>query len=123
MRAGLCYAALDAAAVRAHVECVEDTHALRQALPGLGLVAFVGDGTILPRWGLLSCTVYSLGPPCSSPLADSLDGCPLCHTELQAFCWRGCTDTRVALHADRLWIQQRSAHACHACIYKCMHGC
>ena len=34
---------------QAHVECVEDTQALRDQLPGLGLVAFVGDGAVLPR--------------------------------------------------------------------------
>ena len=46
VQAGLTYVALDATALQAHVECVEDTAALRQQLPGLGLVAFVGDG----RW-------------------------------------------------------------------------
>lgn len=39
----------DARALRRHVDCVEDTEALRNALPGLGLVAFVGNGAILPR--------------------------------------------------------------------------
>ncbi len=27
----------------------QDTQALRDALPGLGLIAFVGDGAVLPR--------------------------------------------------------------------------
>ncbi|GAB4823091.1 hypothetical protein N2152v2_010137 [Parachlorella kessleri] len=46
---GLLYAQQDAEALRRQVACVEDTEALRAALPGLGLVAFVGDGSILPR--------------------------------------------------------------------------
>ena len=46
---GLLYAQQDAPALQAHVHCVEDTQALREQLPGLGLVAFVGDGSILPR--------------------------------------------------------------------------
>ncbi|EIE22453.1 hypothetical protein COCSUDRAFT_16516, partial [Coccomyxa subellipsoidea C-169] len=49
IRAGLFYEMQDAAALRRHVDCVEDTEALRSALPGLGLVAFVGNGSILPR--------------------------------------------------------------------------
>ncbi|MGH3324808.1 MAG: P-loop domain-containing protein, partial [Streptomyces sp.] len=43
------YASLDAGAVREFVETVEDSDALRAALPGLGLVAFVADGAVLPR--------------------------------------------------------------------------
>ncbi|KNB53057.1 ABC transporter ATPase [Streptomyces caatingaensis] len=43
------YEALDADAVRRFVETVEDSCALRDALPGLGLVAFVADGAVLPR--------------------------------------------------------------------------
>ncbi|MEU2720413.1 ABC-ATPase domain-containing protein [Streptomyces smyrnaeus] len=43
------YAALDAAEVRRFVETVEDSVALRDALPGLGLVGFVADGAVLPR--------------------------------------------------------------------------
>ena len=38
-----------AAAAAAHVDCVEDAEAARAALPGLGLVAFVADGALLPR--------------------------------------------------------------------------
>ena len=34
---------------RLHVEAVEDANYLRQRLPGLGLVAFVADGAVLPR--------------------------------------------------------------------------
>jgi predicted ABC-class ATPase len=35
--------------VRLHVETVEDADHLRRLLPGLGLVAFVADGAVLPR--------------------------------------------------------------------------
>ncbi|MEV5510668.1 ABC-ATPase domain-containing protein [Streptomyces orinoci] len=41
--------ALDPAALRRFIETVEDSCALREALPGLGLVAFVADGAVLPR--------------------------------------------------------------------------
>ncbi|HEV2146426.1 MAG TPA: ABC-ATPase domain-containing protein [Longimicrobiaceae bacterium] len=40
---------LDADALRLHVETVEDARALRGALAGRGLVAFVADGARLPR--------------------------------------------------------------------------
>lgn len=50
VRAGLYYSEQDAAALQRHVACVEDTQALRDALPGLGLVAFIGNGAILPRY-------------------------------------------------------------------------
>nr|WP_206441556.1 ABC-ATPase domain-containing protein [Streptomyces boncukensis] len=43
------YGALDAEAVRRFVHTVEDSVALRDALPGLGLVGFVADGAVLPR--------------------------------------------------------------------------
>lgn len=46
---GLTWAHQDAAAVGQHVRCVEDGQALRDALPGLGLAAFVGNGSVLPR--------------------------------------------------------------------------
>jgi predicted ABC-class ATPase len=38
-----------AEAARLHVETVEDADHLRRQLPGLGLVAFVADGSVLPR--------------------------------------------------------------------------
>ncbi|NYI07259.1 ABC-ATPase domain-containing protein [Allostreptomyces psammosilenae] len=47
--AGLRHDALDAEAARRFVESVEDTDALRRMLPSLGLVAFVADGSVLPR--------------------------------------------------------------------------
>ncbi len=40
---------LDAGAVRRFVECVEAQEHLRSRLDSLGLVAFVGDGSLLPR--------------------------------------------------------------------------
>ncbi|WP_327083434.1 ABC-ATPase domain-containing protein [Streptoalloteichus hindustanus] len=46
---GLRWAALDQGEARAFVDSVEDTDALRRALPELGLVAFVADGAVLPR--------------------------------------------------------------------------
>jgi predicted ABC-class ATPase len=46
---GLCFDSLDAAALRLHVDTVEDARALRAELRGHGLVAFVGDGARLPR--------------------------------------------------------------------------
>ena len=47
--AGLLWSTQDKAAAQRHVACVEDTHCLRSALPGLGLMAFVGNGSVLPR--------------------------------------------------------------------------
>ncbi|MBV2363719.1 ABC-ATPase domain-containing protein [Streptomonospora nanhaiensis] len=41
--------ALDTAEATAFADSVEDTVALRDLLPGLGLVAFVADGAVLPR--------------------------------------------------------------------------
>ncbi|KAI8472241.1 MAG: hypothetical protein J3K34DRAFT_213442 [Monoraphidium minutum] len=46
---GLVYARQDQAAIWRHIQVVEDTDALRAQLEGVGLVAFVGDGSILPR--------------------------------------------------------------------------
>lgn len=44
-----CHEALDAQQVREFVNTVEDTVVLRSQLPELGLVGFVGDGSVLPR--------------------------------------------------------------------------
>ncbi|MDT0306256.1 ABC-ATPase domain-containing protein [Streptomyces sp. DSM 44917] len=43
------HAALDPGEARAFVEAVEDSDALRRALPAHGLAAFVADGSVLPR--------------------------------------------------------------------------
>jgi predicted ABC-class ATPase len=40
---------VDVERTRLHVESVEDADHLRRLLPGLGLVAFVADGAVLPR--------------------------------------------------------------------------
>lgn len=45
----LVYASIDQAALHRHLACVEDTEYLRSSLRSMGLVAFVGDGSILPR--------------------------------------------------------------------------
>jgi len=45
----LFYRSLDAGALKRHIEAVEDQEALRKLLPGMGLVAFVGNGAVLPR--------------------------------------------------------------------------
>ena len=49
VRASLLAAHLDRSAARRHVEAVEDQCALRRALAERGLVAFIGDGSRLPR--------------------------------------------------------------------------
>lgn len=45
----LLFRSLDGAALRRHVETVEDARALRSQLEGRGLVAFIADGSHLPR--------------------------------------------------------------------------
>src|SRR5829696_5272085 len=40
---------VDVESARLHIETVEDAAHLRRLLPGLGLVAFVADGAVLPR--------------------------------------------------------------------------
>ncbi|HEX7050905.1 MAG TPA: ABC-ATPase domain-containing protein [Longimicrobiales bacterium] len=49
LEAALLFESLDAGELRRHVETVEDADALRQQLEPRGLVAFVGDGALLPR--------------------------------------------------------------------------
>ena len=49
VRGALLYASLDAGQLRAVADLAEDQQAIRQALPELGLCAFVADGSILPR--------------------------------------------------------------------------
>ncbi|MDP8961685.1 MAG: ABC-ATPase domain-containing protein [Actinomycetota bacterium] len=55
----------------AFVACVEDAVALREALEGLGLVAFVADGAILPRRSGVDDRPLAVGTivPLVSPLA------------------------------------------------------
>jgi predicted ABC-class ATPase len=49
VRSSLFFAAVSSEGLRAHVEAVEDAVALRAQLAERGLVAFVADGSILPR--------------------------------------------------------------------------
>jgi len=49
VRRSLVAKSLDLEALGAHVRSIEDQQALRGALAGLGLVAFVADGSLLPR--------------------------------------------------------------------------
>jgi predicted ABC-class ATPase len=49
VREALTTAGVDERAARAHVEVVEDANHLRSQLPALELVAFVADGSVLPR--------------------------------------------------------------------------
>ena len=49
VESALLYARLDKARLRAVAQLAEDQQAIRQALPRLGLCAFVADGSILPR--------------------------------------------------------------------------
>lgn len=58
VNASLLHPSLDSAAIWHHLQTVEDTEALRAALPGLGLVGFVGDGAILPRKRYHCCLKY-----------------------------------------------------------------
>ena len=46
---GLRFDSLDADRVTAFVHCIENQEAIREALAGRGLIAFVGNGAILPR--------------------------------------------------------------------------
>lgn len=46
---GLFYRSLDPAQLAHQVACVEDTAALRSMLPSLGLISFIGNGSVLPR--------------------------------------------------------------------------
>jgi predicted ABC-class ATPase len=49
VRRALAPGGVDTQSARLHVETVEDAEHLRRLLPDLGLVAFVADGSILPR--------------------------------------------------------------------------
>lgn len=49
VRGALLFSALSPEALGAHLECVEDSVALREQLESRGLVAFIADGAALPR--------------------------------------------------------------------------
>jgi predicted ABC-class ATPase len=78
VEAALRFAALDAAALRRHVETVEDARALRAQLHEQGLVAFVADDANLPR-------------------ASGADDAPLDSADTVPF--RAPASLRVTLHA------------------------
>ncbi len=61
------HATADRDRLREFVESVEDTDALRRMLPGLGLVAFVADGAMLPRRSGVDDRPLADGVPFCSP--------------------------------------------------------
>ena len=63
----LCWEALDTADATAFADSVADTVALRDRLSELGLVAFVGDGAILPRISGISDLPLRDAVPFTSP--------------------------------------------------------
>ncbi len=63
----LTYASLDANRVRRVIELAEDQHTIREALPRLGLCAFVADGAVLPRESGVSDRPMKQAVPFSSP--------------------------------------------------------
>ncbi|MBC3191992.1 ABC-ATPase domain-containing protein [Pseudonocardia sp. C8] len=67
VHAALTWKHVDQDAATAFVETVEDSAALREALPGRGLVAFVADGAVLPRASGVDDRVLRGGVPFSSP--------------------------------------------------------
>ncbi len=67
VRAALFARSLPAAEVRAVADLAEDQHALRLALEELGLVAFVADGSVLPRESGVSNRPLRGAKPFSSP--------------------------------------------------------
>ena len=71
----LLYRRLDAKALQGAADLAEDQRFLRQALPGLGLCAFVADGSVLPRASGVSQRPMEGAVPFRSPasLAVSLD--------------------------------------------------
>jgi predicted ABC-class ATPase len=64
----LCAEALDAEAMARHLRCAEDQEQLRAQLDGAGLVAFVADGSILPRaHGASDLPLLENAVSCSAP--------------------------------------------------------
>ena len=49
LAAGLLYKTQDPSRLQKHIQTVEDTEFLRAKIPQLGYVAFVGNGSVLPR--------------------------------------------------------------------------
>lgn len=67
VEAALRYATADQDRLHRFVESIEDTDALRRALPERGLVAFVADGAILPRRSGVDDRPLADGVPFDSP--------------------------------------------------------
>lgn len=67
VRRALRYASLDAATARRYAETNEDADFLRARLPELGLVAFVADGSLLPRRSGVDDRPLEGGIPFRSP--------------------------------------------------------
>jgi len=78
VQSALYYTALDEDAVRRHVEVAEDAQALRDQLEVRSLVAFVADGSVLPRESGISPR------PMPSGQAVPFDSPPELRVELQA---------------------------------------
>jgi predicted ABC-class ATPase len=68
---GLCYRERSLEAARRHVEQVEDQDFLRRWLSGAGAVAFVADGSLLPRRSGIDDRPLRDGIPFSSPVSLS----------------------------------------------------
>ena len=67
VKSALCYPNLDAKQLRAAADLAEDQQFLRDALPGLGLCAFVADGSVLPRASGVSQLPLEGAVPFQSP--------------------------------------------------------
>ncbi len=67
------WATADAESVRRFVDSVEDTDALRRRLPGLGLVAFVAGGSVLPRRSGVDDRPLDDGLPFTTPESLRVD--------------------------------------------------
>ncbi|MBU7004988.1 MAG: ATPase [Theionarchaea archaeon] len=61
------YEDIDQAQLDGLIRCVEDQQAIRRALPGEGLVGFVGDGSVLPREGNTDLPMSSGAIPFQAP--------------------------------------------------------
>ncbi len=67
VRASLRYRALPAETIRAYADTAEDADFLRERLDALGLVAFVADGSLLPRRSGVDDRPLETGIPFQSP--------------------------------------------------------
>ena len=67
VQTALLYRNLDAKRLQAVADLAEDQHYIREALPGLGLCAFVADGSILPRASGVSARPMREGVVFQSP--------------------------------------------------------